>query len=232
MLSLRRFGVISHRGPLVMTVMWLAIFVLDAVWLRSSRHYDWWPWSLFTILLDICYGLTLLPKGNATYAAQRFQQDNSETTSLLSQRYTHFHFDFNEAHLGHAQDEANYASRLFFHWVGPLIAKGLAGNLRRIEDLFDLPEALNISRISEKLQISISRSKNLVWAMHKAFGKEFYSIGILRFIADISSFAGPLLLGGLLSQATTANTLENEEETNWKPYFYALGLFGTQMICK
>uniref|UniRef100_A0A1I8QDH6 ABC-type xenobiotic transporter n=1 Tax=Stomoxys calcitrans TaxID=35570 RepID=A0A1I8QDH6_STOCA len=230
LLSLRRFGDLSHRGPLVMTVMWLAVLVLDVVWLRSSRHFDWWPWSLVTVLFDISYGITLLPKGKAIYVAQRFQQDTTETTSLLSQRYTHFHFDFNEAHLGHAQDEANYASHLFFYWVGPLISKGLAGNLKRIDDLFDLPEALNISRISEKLQVSIARSKNLFWALQRAFGKEFYSIGILRFIADISSFAGPLLLGGLLSQATVSSTTNNDDETNWKPYLYALGLFGTQLI--
>lgn len=214
-----------------MIVMWLAIFVLDAVWLRSSRHFEWWPWSLATLVLDICYGLTLVPTGKATYTGPRYAQANTETTSLLSPRYTHFNFYFNEVHLGHAQDEANYFSRFFFHWVGPLISKGLAGNLRRIEDLFDLPDALNISRISEKLQISISRSKNLFWALHKAFGKEFYLIGILRFIADITSFTGPLLLGALLRQASSgADT--NEDDFNWQPYFYALGLFGTQLICK
>ncbi|XP_073826163.1 ATP-binding cassette sub-family C member 10 [Musca autumnalis] len=233
LLSSRNFGNVNHRGPLVMTVMWLAVFVLDAVWLRSSRHFDWWPWSLATLLLDLCYVVTLLPKGNAVYVAQRLphQDSLSETTSLLSQRYTHFHFDFNEAHLGHAQDEANFGSRFLFHWVGPLISKGLAGNLKTIEDLFDLPDALNITRLSEKLQVSISRSKNLIWALHKAFGKEFYSIGILRFIADITSFAGPLLLGGLLSQANSSGTTDDEtEETNWMPYLYALGLLGTQLV--
>ncbi|XP_046809062.1 ATP-binding cassette sub-family C member 10 [Lucilia cuprina] len=229
LLTSRTFGELSHRGPLVMIVMWLAIFVLDAVWLRSSRHFDWWPWSLATLLLDVFYGLTLIPNGKATYTAARYPHANTETTSLLSPRYTHFHFDFNEAHLGHAQDEANCFSRLYFHWVGPLISKGVAGNLRRIEDLFDLPDALNIPRISEKLQISISRSKNLFWSLHKAFGKEFYLIGILRFIADISSFAGPLLLGGLLSQGYSSDDT-NEENYNWAPYWYALGLFGTQLI--
>ena len=231
LLTSRRFGELSHRGTLVIIVMWLAISVMDAVWLRSSRHYDWWPWSLVTLLLDIFYGLTLIPKGKATYIGPRHSYTTSETTSLLSPRYTQFNFDFNEAHLGHAQDEANFISRFFFYWVGPLIEKGVTGNLKRIEDLFDLPDALNIPRISEKLQISISRSKNLFWALHKAFGKEFYLIGILRFLADTSGFAGPLLLGGLLSQ-DSAEAEVNENDFNWKPYLYALGLFSTQLICK
>lgn len=214
-----------------MLVMWLAVFVLDAVWLRSSRQFKWWPWSLVTLILDVCYGISLIPRGKAIYTNAHYPQINTETTSLLSPRYTQFHFDLNEVHLGHAQDEANYFSRFFFHWVGPLIAKGVAGNLKRIEDLFDLPDALNISRISEKIQMSISRSKNLCWALHKTFGKEFYLIGILRFIADISSFAGPLLLGCLLRQETPQAD-PDEDHFNWLPYLYALGLFGTQLICK
>ncbi|KAM7354188.1 ATP-binding cassette sub-family C member 10 [Cochliomyia hominivorax] len=229
LLTSRDFGVLSHRGPLVMIVMWLAVFVLDVVWLRSSRHYDWWPWSLATLLLDICYGFTLIPCGKAVHTAPRYTRGDTETTSLLSPRYTHFHFNFNEVHLGHAQDEANFLSRFFFYWVGPLISKGVAGNLRTIDDLFDLPDALNIPRLSEKLQICISRSKNLFWALHKAYGKEFYLIGLLRFIADISSFAGPLLLGGLLRQ-WAAGKDTNEDDFNWQPYLYALGLFGTQLI--
>ncbi|XP_075152571.1 ATP-binding cassette sub-family C member 10 [Haematobia irritans] len=230
LLTLKRCGGISHRGPLVMMVMWLSILVLDAVWLRSSLKYEWWPYNLATFLLDISYGITLLPKGNAIYVVQRFQEDSMETTSLLSQRYTHFQFELNEAHLGHAQDEANYLSRLIFYWVGPLISKGLAGNLKRIDDLFDLPDALNISRISEKLQVSIARSKNLIWALHKAYGKEFYSIGALRFVADITSFAGPLLLGGLLSNANSNLPSEDDNEIDWKPYLYAVGLFASQLI--
>lgn len=118
-------------------------------------------------------------------------------------------------------------SRFIFHWVEPLITKGVAGNLRKIEDLFDLPDSLNIPRLSDRLQLCLSHTKTLFWALHKAFGREFYLIGILRFISDISGFAGPLLLGGLLSQQSVEN-----DETNLKPYLYAFGLFGTTLLCK
>ncbi|KAL9928388.1 ATP-binding cassette sub-family C member 10 isoform 1-T2 [Glossina fuscipes fuscipes] len=238
LLSSRRCGVLSHRGSLAILVLWLAIFVLDAVWLRSSRNFDWWPWSLITFLLDVCYLTTLLPKGRAIYVPFRHgnesdgrdnsEQADNESSALLARRYTYFHFDFHEVHLGHAQDEANLCSRFLFHWVDPLISKGVAGNLKRIEDLFDLPDALNISRISERFQTSVSSTKKLFWALHKVFGKEFYFIGILRFVADISTFAGPLLLGGLLAQEPAHN--DHDEEVNWQPYLYAFGLFCTQLL--
>lgn len=134
----------------------------------------------------------------------------------------------NETHLGHAQDEASYTSRFIFSWVDPLITKGVAGSLKKIEDLFDLPDALNITQLSERLQICISQTKTLFWALHKGFGREFYLIGILRFTADIAGFAGPLLLGGLLKRQN-----ENDSsETSWSPYLYALGLCATSWLCK
>lgn len=73
----------------------------------------------------------------------------------------------------------------------------------------------------------ISQSKGLLWALHKAFGKEFYLIGLLRFTADVSGFAGPLLLGGLLSAEASDNS-----GTDIMPYVYALGLFGSAILCK
>ncbi|XP_067624566.1 ATP-binding cassette sub-family C member 10 [Eurosta solidaginis] len=230
LLSTRRFGTLTHRGSLCMNVTWLAVFVLDVVWLRTSVNYDWWPWSLVTVIFDIFYALTLIPTGNAVFAALRYSTDR-EDESLLGNRYTYFHFDLNETHLGHAQDEANYTSSLIFGWVDPLIAKGVAGCLRKIEDLFDLPDSLNISRLSERLQICISQSKTLFGALHRGFGPEFYLIGILRFTADTAGFAGPLLLGGLLKQQHQGSDNEHGDDAiNWTPYLYALGLCATTLI--
>ncbi|XP_053957905.1 ATP-binding cassette sub-family C member 10 [Anastrepha ludens] len=225
LLSTRRFGRLSHRGSLCMNVSWLAVFVLDVVWLRTSVNYDWWPWSLVTVIFDLLYALTLIPTGNAVLATPRYPAGR-EDESLLGNRYTYFHFDLNETHLGHAQDEASYMSRFIFSWVDPLISKGVVGGLKKIEDLFDLPDALNISRLSERLQICISQSKTLFWALHKGFGREFYLIGVLRFIADTAGFAGPLLLGGLLKQQNQ----NDDTETNWVPYLYALGLCATSWL--
>lgn len=201
------------------------VVVLDAVWLRTSRHFEWWPWSLATLLCDLCYGATLLPKGSAIISSATVTAANRdrEQEALLSQRYTYFHFELNEALLGHAQDEANWASRFIFHWVNPLIGKGVAGKLRRIEDLFDLPDALNVTRLSERLHMALSQSHKLLGALHKCFGFEFYAIGLLRLVADISSFAGPLLLGGMLRESGV-------EPMGNRSYYYALGLFGSTLL--
>ncbi|EDW64800.1 ATP-binding cassette sub-family C member 10 [Drosophila virilis] len=225
LLTARHFGTLSHRGPLLMNVVWLMVVVLDGVWLRTSRHFEWWPWSLATLLCDLCYAATLLPKGNAILCSSTTGARDREQEALLTNRYTYFHFELNEALLGHAQDEASWPSRFVFHWVQPLISKGVAGKLRRIEDLFDLPDALNITRLSERLHLALSQSQSIFRALHKCFGLEFYLIGLLRLVADISSFAGPLLLGGLLRQDSY-----QDGQTDGRAYYYALGLFGSTLL--
>ncbi|XP_068143958.1 ATP-binding cassette sub-family C member 10 [Drosophila tropicalis] len=225
LLNSRHNGELSNRGPLLINVVWLCVVVLDGVWLRTSLNFTWWPWSLGTFVCDLIYGLTLLPRGNAVYVAlSQTAAANREQEALLSNRYTYFQFDFNEAHLGHAQDEANWLSRFLFHWVNPLISKGVAGKLKKIEDLFDLPDVLNVTRLSERLHSALNHSNSLWRALHRCFGLEFYVIGILRLIADLSGFAGPLLLGGLLRQQG------EEANAHGKAYYYALGLFLSTLL--
>lgn len=129
--------------------------------------------------------------------------------------------------LGPAQDEAPLLSRLIFYWVNPLIDKGLMGRLKRIDDLFDLPETLNIYNTIERVQIALERTRSLLRTLHKAFGFEFYAIGILRFVGDMSGFAGPLLLAALLNHKN-----EDQMGTDLVAYGYALGLFGVTLIGK
>lgn len=40
---------------------------------------------------------------------------------------------------------------------------------------------------------------SLFKALHKCFGFEFYSIGFLKLLSDLSGFAGPLLLSRLVN---------------------------------
>lgn len=131
--------------------------------------------------------------------------------------------------LGYADDNANILSRIVFHWVNPLIEKGISGGLKKVDDLFDLPESLNIAGLAEAFHQSVNSRKSLFRALHKSFGREFYSIGLLRLTADMSGFAGPVLLGGLLRSSDNAN--ENGDQNNsYKPYLYALGLFGSTLL--
>lgn len=127
--------------------------------------------------------------------------------------------------MGQAQDEAPCLSKLLFHWVNPLIEKGISGNLKTIDDLFDLPESLSINNTAERLQNAITLTVSLFRALNRAFGFEFYAIGLLRFLADMLSFTGPLLLNSLLSRKTS-----DQSETDLMAYAYAFGLFATTLI--
>lgn len=133
--------------------------------------------------------------------------------------------------LGHADDNTNFLSKLLFYWVNPLIEKGISGHLKKVDDLFDLPESLNIANLTETFNQSVNNTRTLFRAMHKSFSREFYSIGLLRLTADMSGFAGPILLGGLLS--SSGNSSENDDPTpHYQPYLYALGLFVSTLLGK
>lgn len=134
--------------------------------------------------------------------------------------------------LGDADDNANLLSRSMFYWVNPLIEKGIAGNLKKVDDLFDLPASLNIASLTEVFHQSVHATRSLFRALHKSFSREFYSIGLLRLMADMSGFAGPVLLGGLLrsSDSTDANGDDTAINHSYKPYLYALGLFGSTLL--
>lgn len=127
-------------------------------------------------------------------------------------------------------------SRLAFVWVNPLIKKGVAGYLRRIDDLFMLPACLDVTAISDRMRACLVASGRLFGALHRAHGVEFYGIGALRLVSDMAGFAGPLLLGGLLSHSVApADDVEggfDERESDWQAYLYALGLFASSLIGK
>lgn len=67
---------------------------------------------------------------------------------------------------------------------------------------------------------------SLLKALHICFGWQFYGIGILKFIADCSGFAGPLLLNKLVS------FIENKSEDIGTGYLFALGLCLSTLIGK
>lgn len=80
-------------------------------------------------------------------------------------------------------------------------------------------------RIALRLRNAINSTQTLFRALHKAFGREFYGIGIFRLISDMFGFAGPLLLSGLLRENS-----ENNTGTDMKPYLYSLGLFSASLL--
>lgn len=146
---------------------------------------------------------------------------------MIGTTYVRFQDDVQIENLGQAQDEASRLSKLLFYWVNPLIDKGICGNLKRIDDLFDLPESLSITNNVERLQNAINQTFSLFRSLHRAFGIEFYTIGFLSFFADTLTFAGPLLLAGLLT-----NGSDDQTGTDIRAYSYAFALFGTAFLGK
>lgn len=65
LLSLRSHGGVSVRGPLLIGVLWITLFLLSVVWLRSTIMQNTWPWAVSFIILHSIYGVTLIPDGDA-----------------------------------------------------------------------------------------------------------------------------------------------------------------------
>lgn len=76
--SLRHHGDKSHRGPLLIIVVWITLALLSFVWLfQNSSHNK--IVDQIAAALHVVYGLTLTLKGSATYV-RRTRDD----VSLLS----------------------------------------------------------------------------------------------------------------------------------------------------
>lgn len=61
----------------------------------------------------------------------------------------------------------------------------------------------------------ITKKATLFYLLHECFGWEFYAVGILKFIADCSSFTGPILLNRLIG------FIEDKNEPISYGYLYA-----------
>ena len=139
--------------------------------------------------------------------------------------------DHTDIYLGKAEN-ANCFSRLLFLWGNPLLLKGYHGQLEKPDDLFILPDSLDTNMIKEILSSMLRIQKHqsllrelktefnneyqgprkrkavqvsLLNSLHKAFGKFYYSLGILKFMYDCFAFAGPVLLNLLV------NFMENKQ---------------------
>ncbi len=86
-----------------------------------------------------------------------------------------------------------------------------------------LPSEPRVPRVTFSDEVLQSQEKikpiSLIRALHRAFGFQFYSIGILKLLADLLGFAGPLLLNLLVSY------MESKTEPVKNGYLYAGGLF-------
>lgn len=117
-------------------------------------------------------------------------------------------------------------------------------NTNRIENKFSLSiDSKTNSVISEQNEDSLRRNsfeknsiipeakiksqstkRSLLKALNSTFGWEYYSLGILKLMADLAGFAGPLLLNLLVSY------VENKNEPEVHGVYYAIGLLVSTFV--
>ncbi|KAK8730961.1 hypothetical protein OTU49_007721 [Cherax quadricarinatus] len=244
---------IGTRGPTIVIIAWLLTF-LCAINLARTAWYDINGMSKVTenisrymaltqLCLQILYLFTLFPKGSAGVSHyQELYNEATETTPLMDTSYndySRFHEAADPFNLGIAEERVNMLSYITFHWVNALMQKGSLGNLRTQDDLHDLPVQMRTDVIAQKVHKTMMISQPLpsyeserppqqkhffLKALHKCFGVQFYSIGLVKLAGDSLSFSGPLLLHELVT------FIENKDEDILKGYAYAGGLCVVALI--
>ncbi|XP_033313580.1 multidrug resistance-associated protein 7 [Bombus bifarius] len=209
--------------------------------------------SISVVTLLILYAITLIPS-HSNLQDMRSSQFNEigEQTALLStpnSSYVRFPEGQDPIYLGTAMEDATTSSKLIFHWVNSLMEKGVHGLLNHSDDLFDLPEYISTNTINQKIDKHLQNMPNdinnqvenfesiseahvqtvtnkmtLFNLLHKCFGWEFYSVGILKFITDSTSFMGPLILSKLIG------FIEDKNEPILYGYLYASLIFISALI--
>lgn len=155
----------------------------------------------------------------------KFQNDIAFRSSLS--QYVRFREDFDPLYLGTAMEGSGFWSRFLFWWVNPLIEKGASSQLRLADDMFDLPSNLTTSDLNYKFRIIHDNAPiSLLKALHKRFAKQFYGVGVLRLIADLSAFASPLLLSELIKY------IEDLQMPVFYGYLFGAGIFLATLVSK
>lgn len=254
-LSLQRGSRRSQRGPVIIRALIFMLIGVSVLILRTHIKHpstnDTLPhlsliFSSAVVTLMILYALTLLPSGNSRNS--RYNNDINETTGLLNSpmsSYVHFMDDHDPNYLGTAMEDSTFLSNLLFHWVTPLMEKGVRSSLKNPDDLYDLPEHITTGHINYEIDrfirnspkrqkniqvnaeisnIIISNNISLLKLLHNCFGWQFYAVGILKFIADCSGFVGPILLNKLVG------FIEDKNEPLSHGYLYASLMFLSALI--
>ncbi|XP_046589574.1 ATP-binding cassette sub-family C member 10 isoform X2 [Neodiprion lecontei] len=250
----------NPRGPVSIRALLFLLMGISILLLRSHVKHapldDTLPnlslgFSIATVMLLILYAITLIP-GSASFVEHSQVGEHTALLNSHGHSVTFFHDGFLEerdpSYLGTAMEDATVISKLLFHWVTPLMQKGVKGLLNHSDDLYDLPvdvstssvshdvnryihdqiqkrrgylsvDATSASYIPETLVGSEAPRISLLKLLHKCFGIQCYAVGILKFIADCSGFMGPILLNKLVG------FIEDKSEQLSLGYMYAALLF-------
>ncbi|XP_060078897.1 ATP-binding cassette sub-family C member 10-like [Ylistrum balloti] len=129
------------------------------------------------------------------------------------------------------EDDVSILSRLTYNWVQPLLMKDSKTTSLSSEDMFKMPNSLNVKKVQEEFSKKLKPGVNigmktdkknptLLSALYKAYGLEYFLLcGLLELVAHLINFTGPISLGLLLS------FFENGDEPSHTGYRYAFLLF-------
>ncbi|XP_072392166.1 ATP-binding cassette sub-family C member 10 [Diabrotica undecimpunctata] len=217
----------SQRGPTAMGIVWCMVFAMTVISLRSAYLINSQKTTRNTqmelgihfvcTVFQIVYAISLIPGGSTTTLnfPERYREITERQPLINTNAYGRFSEEGDPNDLGVAMEDTNWLSRLSFSWVKSLVNKGVEDKIVTSDDLYDLPDSINSDNNSNRLEnylkiehdtdssrevvvIHPRRSSSLLAALHKCYAWQFYSVGILRLLADCSNFAGPILLNKLV----------------------------------
>lgn len=125
------------KGPVVVMVLWTLLFILSIINLRTQTLTSESENTIYNVklgfcitlvILQICYGLTLLTckqRSQLNSAVQgNYSQFNERSHLLSSSAYHSFREDIDQGYLGVAMENESFLSKLIFYWVYALMKKG------------------------------------------------------------------------------------------------------------
>eukprot|EP00117_Sycon_ciliatum_P032486 scpid8147/ scgid4352/ Multidrug resistance-associated protein 7; ATP-binding cassette sub-family C member 10 len=146
------------------------------------------------------------------------------------------------------EDRSSLAAVVMFTWMKRTLELGWKGELKSADDLDTLPRALQTgsvrARFDRHLGVAIeqaftldrkrgrlsgkpaysSSTFSLLRSLNKAFGWDYYPLGLLRFACDLLGFVGPILLHALVV------FIEDKSEPMAHGYYYAAGLLVSTLL--
>uniref|UniRef100_A0AAR2JB30 ATP-binding cassette, sub-family C (CFTR/MRP), member 10 n=1 Tax=Pygocentrus nattereri TaxID=42514 RepID=A0AAR2JB30_PYGNA len=217
-LSLQRSGYRMTRGPLLFVVLavlpvpnlafTIAAYIQDGDHLNTEH-----PWQVVRLALTVARAALIL----VYLLAFIFPCYKLQGESLLINADDAAPLITPEPCGGEmvAEDGCSCLSRLLYLWLNLQLKQGQRGELERPSDVFQLPRKLRTKAITQRDRQEVK----LLWVLHKAFGPRYYFLGVLKLLASLLAFAGPLLLSALV------DFMETEGAPLSRGVWCAVGLF-------
>ncbi|GAA6102451.1 ATP-binding cassette sub-family C member 10 isoform X1 [Tachysurus ichikawai] len=137
-----------------------------------------------------------------------------------------------------AEDGSSCLSRFLYLWLNGQLRQGQHGELKSTSDVLQLPQRLRTKAVTQRFsqcweqclnnsvlsEESSHHEVRLFSVLHKAFGPRYYLLGVLKLMASLLAFAGPLLLSWLVG------FMETEGAPLSRGVWCVVGLFSSTFL--